>query len=267
MRRRLAFVGLTLPALILQSCGSFTADDSPFGDTSDTGAEASTTDAGASADGGKGLDAAGPPADADDAASWCSQQEVQHAFCADFDGVQLPGALTAVVSSNSMSPMSTIGVEGSGRQRSLALKVEPSDPNLQLFADYYAGPGLSGIACSFDVSLDTQPNDVGTLVWVRWSDASESADLRLSDRIVVTTDGSTNFASTDFVLPGPTVVRIAFRIDVANGTLNASIGNTETQSAVPKTGSFSPTIKFGTLYPNNPKAFTIRYDNILCDPL
>ena len=249
-------VSLSLSCLVV-ACGSFSGNDSSsdggVGTTgqSDGGSNGMADASTSPFDSGAPVDAGGP---------WCLTQAIKHDFCADFDeNKTLTDIFSKIEDSSSTGAVTIDGAKGSTHPGSLRLVVPAGQKNLRVFADLVYTPSATGLVCEFDVELDSQPTYVGSLLYL------DTGKFTINVGDTLTVDMQQNSAT--FGLPGKTWVRMGLSWNFKTGNVTVTRGGAPVQTGtggVMPAGTM-PTIGFGSLYATG--AFTMRYDNITCDPL
>jgi hypothetical protein len=227
-------------ALVLAACSPFSASDSPSSG-GEAGLEASVLDGG----GGSG---------------WCASQTPRHKFCADFDdATPLAKLFDSITDSSSTNAVTLDSTKGSTNPGSLRFVIPAGVNDLHAYADLTFAGSAKGFRCELDVELDQKPIFVGSLVYIELGGIA----ITVNDTLTVTA----GMNSRAFTLPGTSWIRVGIVSDFEGGLVTVTEGGT-TVATRPLTLANPPPlalIHFGSLFPND--AFTMRYDNITCDPL
>jgi hypothetical protein len=239
---------LVLLPCVLAACGSFSSSDSPA-----SGVDAGVAEAGSEAgvpDGGA------TPAPG----GWCASQTMKHAFCADFDDAtpltKIFGTISDSSSPNGVTLDSTVGSTHPG---SLKFVIPTGAGDNRVFADVSVALSAKGFRCELDVEIDSAPTFAGSLVYV----VMGGIEITVNETLTVT--GGPN--STQYALPGTTWVRMGVVTDLANATVTVTENGVTVATRPLKlaTPAALAAVHFGSIYAT--EAFTMRYDNITCDPL
>jgi hypothetical protein len=240
----------------LAACGSFGSSDAPTG-----GTPASGIDGGAAAEGGA-LEG-GPPPPPPAGSGWCASQTPKHAFCADFDdATPLTKIFDSITDSSGANAVTLDSTMGSTKPGSLKFAIPAFDAgtgNLIAFADLKFQISAKGFRCELDVELDSAPVFVGSLAYITVGGIEIIAGSTLSVASAP--------SSVEYPLPGTTWMRIGIVTDIALGKVTVTENGLPVADR-PLTLTTPPAlavVHFGTQYTT--EAFTMRYDNITCDPL
>jgi hypothetical protein len=185
---------------------------------------------------------------------------MKHAFCADFDDAtpltMIFGTITDASSTNAVTLDSTVGSTHPG---SLKFVIPTGVGDHRVFADVNVALSAKGFRCDLDVELDSAPKFVGALVYI----VVGGIEITVNETLSVT--GGTN--SPEFALPGTTWTRIGVVSDIANATVTVTENGVTVATRPLKLANAASlaVVHFGSVYAT--EAFTMRYDNITCDPL